>query len=95
VADKTTRHDIEVRIIARAWKDPKFAEALRKDPTGVVTREMTAAWPGAKMPAGLTIKVLEETPDTMYLVVPPRPRGADELSEAELLQVAGGHGYDS
>jgi hypothetical protein len=92
MTEKATRRDIEVQIIARAWKDPKFAEELRRDPTGVVSREMSAMRPGAKLPPGLSIKVLEETPDTMYVVVPPRPRGVDELSEDELIAVAGGHG---
>ncbi len=84
------RRDLEVKLIARAWKDPKFADDLRRTPKAVVERELAAMRPGAKLPAGLDIRVVEETPNTIYLVVPRKPQAAAELSEAELAQVAGG-----
>jgi hypothetical protein len=80
-----TRRDMEAEIIARAMKDEGFARELRADPRAVLEREV-----GGRLPEGIEIKVVEETPDTLYLVLPARPSPDVELSEAELDRVAGG-----
>ena len=82
--------ELEARLIARAWKDPRFAEELRRDPRGVVERELAAMSPGAKLRPDVKITVLEETPDHFYLVVPPKPAAADALSDTDLRQLSGG-----
>ncbi len=87
---QANRHDFEATLIARVWKDPKFADELRRNPKAVVERELAAVNPGTKLPADATIKVLEETPTTIYLIVPPKPQRVAELSDAELTQIAGG-----
>lgn len=82
-----TRKDVEARIVARAWADADFAEALRQNPRKAISAEL-----GVDVPNDLTIVVHEERPDehTWHLVIPPRPAAPDgELSEAELA-VAGG-----
>ena len=79
-----TRRDMEADIIARAMKDEEFARELRADPRAVIEREV------GKLPEGIEIKLVEETPDTLYLVLPSRPSPSGELSDAELEQVAGG-----
>jgi hypothetical protein len=79
-----TRRDMEADIIARALKDEGFARELRADPKAVLEREV------GELPEGIEIKVVEETPDTLYLVLPARPSPRRQLSEEELERVAGG-----
>ena len=78
-----TRRDMEADIIARALKDEGFARALRADPKAVIEREV------GKLPAGIEVKVVEETPDTLYLVLPAHPSPGRQLSEEDLDRVTG------
>jgi hypothetical protein len=80
-----TRRDMEADIIARALKDEGFARQLRADPKAVIEREV------GKLPEGIEIKVVEETPDTLYLVLPAHPSPGRQLSDEELERVAGGN----
>jgi hypothetical protein len=81
-----TRRDIEAELIARAAKDAAFRRALLADPTGTLEREL-----GVPLAADFSLTVLEETPTTRYLVLPPAPTGGGgALSDAELGSVAGG-----
>ena len=45
---------------------------------------------GVEVPAGNTVKVMENTADTHHLVLPASPPAAGELSSEELEKVAGG-----
>jgi Nitrile hydratase, alpha chain len=87
MADPRTRRDVELQLIEKAWKDDAFRQALVTDPQGAVEREL-----GAKLPAGVQVKVLAESADTFYLVLPANPdRGpAGQLSDQQLEAVAGG-----
>ena len=87
MADPRTRREFELQLIEKAWKDDTFRQALVKDPQGAVEREL-----GAKLPAGLQVKVLAETPDTFYLVLPANPdrAPAGQLTDQQLEAVAGG-----
>jgi hypothetical protein len=85
---QVTRRDIEARLITRAWKDEAFAAELRRNPRAAVEAELKRCGIDAKL--GLVdVKVLEETPTTLYLVIPAKP--AKTVSEAQLEQLAGGH----
>jgi len=86
-----TPSHLTAQLIARAWKDEAFKEELLRDPTAVVERELRRLEPDARLPEQVEIHVLEETPTTRYLVLPPKPSaGADaaQLSDQELAQVA-------
>ena len=87
MANQTTRRDVELQLIEKAWKEDAFRQALRSDPRGAVEKAL-----GSKLPAGLQLKVVEETANTFYLVLPPNPdRSADsQLSDQQLDAVAGG-----
>ena len=87
MADQTTRRDFELQLIEKAWKEDAFRQALRSDPQGAVERAL-----GGKLPAGVQVKVVEESADTFYLVLPASPDAApsSELSDQELDRVAGG-----
>ena len=91
MADQETsgKQGIEGRLIARAMKDEAFAEALRRDPKATVEREI------GKLPDGINVHVLEESPTNLYLVLPARPAKAGELSDSDLETVAGGGTYES
>jgi hypothetical protein len=78
-----TRRDMEAEIIARALKDEGFARELRADPKAVIEREV------GTLPEGIEIKVVEETPSTLYLVLPAHPSPGRQLSDEELERVAG------
>jgi hypothetical protein len=87
MADQTTRRDVELQLIEKAWKDDAFRQALLTDPQGVVESEL-----GGKLPAGIQVKVLAESADTFYLVLPAnRDRApAGQLTDQQLEAVAGG-----
>lgn len=86
-----TRKDLEAHLIARAWKDEAFKAELMRDPRAVLEREASRLRPGTRLPDNLEIRVVEETPTTFVLVLPPKPLGVhDELTERDLERVAGG-----
>ena len=82
-----TRRDIEARLITRAWKDAAFAAELRRNPRAAVEAELERVGIAATLDR-VDVKVLEETPTTLYLVIPAKPAGV--LSDAQLEQIAGG-----
>jgi Nitrile hydratase, alpha chain len=71
------------QLVARAWADPAFKAKLLADPAGVLKEN------GMTPPAGITIKVVENTDKVLNLVLPIKP-APQELSEEELHRVAGG-----
>jgi hypothetical protein len=87
MAVRTAREAFEARLIEKAWTDPSFRQALRSDPRGAVEKAL-----GARLPAGMQVKLLEETADTFYLVLPANPDRAPsgQLSDEQLDAVAGG-----
>jgi hypothetical protein len=78
---------VELQLIEKAWKDDAFRQALRTDPRGAVESAL-----GSKLPAGLQVKVVAESADTFYLVLPANPdrAPAGELTDQQLDAVAGG-----
>jgi Nitrile hydratase, alpha chain len=74
------------QLMARAWADPAFKAKLLADPASVLKES------GLQVPAGITIKVVENTDKVVHLTLP-LPPAPEELSEEELHQAAGGGGY--
>src|SRR5262245_29466245 len=74
------------QVGARAWSDEAFKQRLLSDPRAVLAEA------GLPVPATLQVQVHEVTPTHLHLVLPPPPlgRAGEQLSEAELDQVAGG-----
>ncbi len=70
------------KVISRAWSDAEYKAKLLSDPTAVLAEA------GIEIPAGTTIKVVENTADTEHLVLPVVPEKAEELSMEELEKVA-------
>jgi hypothetical protein len=68
--------------IARALKDKTFKARLMGDPTATLKEA------GVDVPDGLAIKVVENTANQVYMVLP--DSGDDQLSDIELERVAAG-----
>jgi Nitrile hydratase, alpha chain len=77
-------------LMARLATDDALREAIKADPRGVLRRE------GVDIPDGMQVKVVESTPDTLYIALPRKAEGKTEgeLSDAELEGVAGGTASD-
>jgi hypothetical protein len=85
------RKNIEQQIIVKAMKDPGFRQRLLENPRAVIREET-----GVELPAHINLSVLEEDPQTVYLVIPTGAARPDEtdLTENELKMVAGGMAQD-
>ena len=82
------RQQFEQKLIEKAMKDEAFRKLLIENPGAAIEAET-----GMKIPETMKIKVLEEEPNTFYLILPQNPVGIDEieLSDVELEAVAGGY----
>lgn len=69
------------QIIGKCWADDAFKQRLLADPAGVLKEH------GAEVPAGFTVKAVEDTNNVMHLVIPAKPK---DLSDEDLDTVAGG-----
>jgi hypothetical protein len=76
---------LQERVVARAMKDPLFRQALLSNPRAVLEQEYHF-----HLAEEVTIRVLEEPPNTFTLVVPAREEALLELSDADLEDVNGG-----
>jgi hypothetical protein len=86
--DQTTNRwqSVTERVIDRASRDPQFRQELLQNPLPALKQEL-----GVTIPANIDIRVVEETPSMLYLVLPPETAAPGrELSDRELEQVAGG-----
>jgi hypothetical protein len=70
-------------IIAKAMQDDHYRAELLANPKHAIHQEF-----GKELPLGLEVRVVEETANVVYLVLPPQP--TIELSDAELQAVGGG-----
>ena len=78
--------DIEAKLIAKAIEDTDFRKALLDDPKAAIEKEFNSA-----VPEGLSIKVVEEEPNTLTIMLPQQIAGeGDTLSDEQLEAVSGG-----
>jgi hypothetical protein len=71
------------KVIEKAWADEAFKARLVASPVDVLKES------GIDVPAGMQVKVVENTADVRYFVLPAQP---DQLSDNDLDKVAGGSG---
>ena len=69
------------QLIAKCWADDAFKQRLLADPAGTLAAE------GMAVPEGVTLRVVEDTAQSLTLVIPPRPT---ELTDEALEGMAGG-----
>jgi hypothetical protein len=82
------RAEIERRLINRSIEDEEFRQRLLDDPKGTVEQEL-----GRGLPEGVQVRAVEESADTIYLVLPSASRVGGQggaLSDQELDAVSGG-----
>ncbi len=72
------RAEIERRLIERTLQDESFRQALLADPRAALEQEL-----GTELPAEVEVRAVEESPDTIYLVLPSASPagGSGELSD--------------
>jgi hypothetical protein len=75
------------QIIDRANADPEFRNRLLQDPKGAIQEQL-----GIPLPASITVRVVEEGPGEVVLVLPEQGAASGTpLSDADLEGVAGGN----
>lgn len=81
------RPEMERMLIQRSLEDEDFRQSLLDDPRGTVEQEL-----GGRFPESIEVRVLEESADTIYLVLPFTEAVGEggELSDEALEAVAGG-----
>lgn len=71
------------KVIAKAWSDPAFKQRLLSET--VATLEAA----GIEISKGLRVKVVEDTPDLIHMILPAAPSSA-ELTDEALERMSGG-----
>ena len=81
------RAEVERKLVERSLQDEDFRQRLLDDPKGTLEQEL-----GRGLPEGVQVRTVEESADTIYLVLPSASAvGQDgSLSDQELEAVAGG-----
>ena len=82
MSEATDRQEMERRLIEKSIEDESFRRRLLEDPKAAVEQEL-----GARLPEEVRVETVEETAETIYLVLPSTPMaGAEggELSDQEL-----------
>ena len=88
MSEATGRAEMERRLIEKSVEDESFRQRLIEDPKGAVEQEL-----GTRLPEEVRVVTVEETQDTIYLVLPSTPMAGTEggaLSDQQLESVAGG-----
>jgi hypothetical protein len=83
MSQKMTRGEVQDLVAKFAVENPKYRDALIKDPKGVIEKQLNTSLGNVK------VKSVVDTADTTYVVIP-HVAGEGELSDADLEKVAGG-----
>ncbi|MGF1472236.1 MAG: NHLP leader peptide family RiPP precursor [Rubrobacteraceae bacterium] len=84
----STPEELRQMLLQRSVEDEELRQRLLADPKATIEQET-----GARLPEEIEVRCVEETPDTIHLVLPPRVQDAAEsggLSDQQLDAVAGG-----
>lgn len=90
MAKKSNRQQTEAQINVRAWKDPAFKKKLNEKP-----HEALKALGMSKVPAKLTIRVVEEDENQWVIRLYNRPANFKKMSDIELEKVASGEAQEA
>src|SRR5215212_4857766 len=73
MSEATGRAQMERRLIEKSLQDEAFRRRLMEDPKGAVEQEL-----GTRLPEEVRVVTVEETQDTIYLVLPSTPIAGTE-----------------
>lgn len=76
---------VQEQVLERAVKDERFRQEVLNNPRAVLAREYDV-----HLPETVSIRVVEDTADTLTIALPPKQESMQELSDAELEAVSGG-----
>jgi Nitrile hydratase, alpha chain len=81
------RAEVERRLVQMSLEDEDLRQRLLEDPKAAVEQEL-----GRRLPEDVEVRVVEESAQTIYLVLPSASAVGEggELSDEELEAVAGG-----
>ena len=82
---KMTRGEMQDLLAKFAGSNPQYRSALLKDPRSLVEKQFNMS-----LPDNVKVKAVEESADTIYVVVPHAVAAGAELDDADLEKVAGG-----
>jgi hypothetical protein len=80
-----TNGTIQEQVVERAIKDERFRQELLTNPRAVLAREYNL-----HVPETVSIRVIEDTADTLTIALPSKQETLLELTDAELEGVSGG-----
>ena len=80
-----SRGEMQDLLTKFAVNNPKYRDALVRDPKGILEKQFNK-----KLPASMKVRAVEDSADTVYVVVPFVPKSGQELSDSSLESVAGG-----
>ena len=80
----TEQRNALAKVFAACWKDEALKARFMADPKAVLTEY------GMDVPDGIDVNVVENSDNTVHITMPKAPGGAAELSDEELVNVAGG-----
>jgi hypothetical protein len=86
-AGRRARAELERRLIQRSLEDEDYRQRLLSEPRAIIEREI-----GTRLPEGVRVVAIEETADTIYLVLPsasPLVGEGGELSDEAIESVSG------
>ena len=70
-----------MKLLSKAWADPALMQRLRTQPEQILKEY------GIQTAPGVSYRVLENTPQQRYIVLPPKP---SDMSEENLRRIAAG-----
>ncbi|MFV2071600.1 MAG: NHLP leader peptide family RiPP precursor [Thermoanaerobaculales bacterium] len=85
MADEMSRGEVNDLLAGFATKNPEYRKALVEKP-----REVVGAQLGQTIPESVRVNVIMEKPDEFNVIIPYVAQEGEELSDADLEQVAGG-----
>jgi len=88
MSEAVGREQMERMLVEKSLQDGAFRQRLLADPRAAVEEEL-----GTRLPEGVRVVAVEETAETIYLVLPSTSQPGEEggeLSDQELEAVAGG-----
>jgi len=73
------------QLVAQVWADEKLKQRLLENPASVLQEH------GIEVPAGVEVRVVENTEKVSYLTLPAKPAGhVTELTSGQMSSVVGG-----